>query len=77
MNGAEHYADAERLIERAWHYVHGDGADPVVGAGFASMAQAHATLALAAAAALADVDFASRRDRSDWMRVTKSAAVAS
>lgn len=45
MTGPEHRAEAEHLVERAYHYIYGDGADPATGAGFAAMAQAHATLA--------------------------------
>jgi len=43
--GAEHYRDAERSLERAHHYIEGDGANPAVGAAFAAQAQAHAMLA--------------------------------
>lgn len=50
--GPDHYREAERLVERAHHFTYGDGADPVVGAALAAEAQVHATLALAAAAAL-------------------------
>ena len=44
-----HTAKAEEFNYKAEHYLWGDGADPVVGAGFAQMAQVHATLALVAA----------------------------
>jgi hypothetical protein len=54
MNGPQHYREAEWLLERAHHFTYGDGADPVVGAALAAEAQAHATLALAAATALVD-----------------------
>jgi len=39
--------ESRRLLQRANHYLYGDGADPVTGAGFAQMATAQATLALA------------------------------
>jgi hypothetical protein len=39
--------EARRLNNRADHYVYGDGADPLVGQAFATMALVHATLALA------------------------------
>lgn len=51
--GPDHYREAERLLGMAHHYTYGDGADPVTGAAIATEAQAHATLALAAATALA------------------------
>lgn len=53
MTGPEHYREAERLANQAHHYTYGDGADPVTGAALAAEAQVHATLALAAATALA------------------------
>lgn len=52
-SGVDHYRDAERLAERAYHFTYGDGSDPVTGAALAAVAQVHATLALAAATALA------------------------
>ncbi|MFJ1858796.1 hypothetical protein ACIOHA_15975 [Streptomyces anulatus] len=52
MNGPQHYREAERLAERAHHFTYGDGGDPVTGAAFATEAQVHATLALAAATAM-------------------------
>lgn len=48
--GPDHYREAERLLDRAYHYTYGDGADVAVGHAFAAAAQAHATLALASAA---------------------------
>ncbi|SFF12084.1 hypothetical protein SAMN05216251_108249 [Actinacidiphila alni] len=54
MTGPEHYREAERLLDRAHHYTYGDGGDPITGTAFATEAAAHATLALAAATALAD-----------------------
>lgn len=51
MTGPEHYREAERLLDMAHHHSYGDGADPVTGAALAAEAQAHATLALAAATA--------------------------
>lgn len=51
MTGPEHYREAERLLGMAHRYTYGDGADPVTGAALAAEAQAHATLALAAATA--------------------------
>jgi hypothetical protein len=52
MTGPEHYREAEWLLERAHHWTYGDGGDPTVGLALATEAQAHATLALAAATAL-------------------------
>lgn len=52
MTGPEHYREAERLLGMAHHFTYGDGADPVAGAALAAEAQAHATLALAAATAM-------------------------
>ncbi|MFB7228474.1 hypothetical protein ACFCY9_12230 [Streptomyces fimicarius] len=52
MTGPEHYRQAEWLVERAHHFTYGDGGDPVTGAALAAQAQAHATLALAAATAM-------------------------
>ncbi|MFJ2882378.1 hypothetical protein ACIQGT_14335 [Streptomyces sp. NPDC093108] len=52
MNGPHHYREAERLLVRAHHFTYGDGADPVTGHALAAEAQAHATLALAAATAM-------------------------
>lgn len=49
MTGPEHYARAQRLLDRAEHFTYGDGADPVTGAACAAQAQAHAALALVAA----------------------------
>jgi hypothetical protein len=39
--------ESRRLLQRANHYLYGDGADPVTGAGFAQMAAAQALLAQA------------------------------
>lgn len=70
MNGAEHYAEAQRLIERA------NGIDPDVfiesAAATIGLAQVHATLALAAATADAAVTNwlgDENRSGSDWARV--------
>lgn len=52
MTGPEHYREAESLLSMAHHWTYGDGGDPTVGAGLAVEAQAHATLALAAATAM-------------------------
>ena len=49
MTGPEHYREAERLTTMAHRFTYGDGADPAVGLALATEAQAHATLALAAA----------------------------
>ncbi len=54
MTGPEHYREAERLLGMAHRFTYGDGADPIVGAALAAEAQAHATLANAAATALND-----------------------
>ncbi|MFF1756174.1 hypothetical protein [Streptomyces sp. NPDC058266] len=53
MTGPEHYREAERLAGMAHHFTYGDGADPVAGHALAAEAQVHATLALAAATAMA------------------------
>jgi hypothetical protein len=45
---AEQVRFADEAIDKAWHYLHGDGADPAIGQGFATLAAAHATMALAA-----------------------------
>jgi hypothetical protein len=52
MTGPEHYREAERLLSLAHRNTYGDAANPVVGAALATEAQAHATLALAAATAM-------------------------
>ncbi|RSS51392.1 hypothetical protein [Streptomyces sp. WAC01280] len=52
MTGPEHYREAERLLRVAHRFTYGDGADATVGAALATEAQAHATLALAAATAM-------------------------
>jgi hypothetical protein len=52
MTGPEHYREAERLAERSYHFTYGDGCDTATGAALASLANVHATLALATAAAL-------------------------
>ncbi|MCX3059573.1 hypothetical protein [Streptomyces beihaiensis] len=52
MTGPQHYREAERLAGMAHHFTYGDGGDPVTGAALAAEAQAHATLALAAAIAM-------------------------
>jgi hypothetical protein len=49
VNGPEHYKEAERLGERAWHYIYGDGNDAAVGQAIATLALVHATLAQTAA----------------------------
>ncbi|WUI00239.1 hypothetical protein OHR68_43355 [Spirillospora sp. NBC_00431] len=65
MTGPEHYREAERLADQAHHFTYGDGADPVTGAALAAEAQAHATLALAAAFALSRFDMPTR-DYEAW-----------
>ncbi|MEU6057938.1 hypothetical protein [Streptomyces sp. NPDC047097] len=50
MTGPDHYREAERLLGMAYHFTY--GGDPVTGAALAAEAQAHATLALAAATAM-------------------------
>ncbi|MFD9567718.1 hypothetical protein [Streptomyces sp. NPDC059994] len=52
MTGPEHYREAERLTDRAHHYIYGDGVDLVKSAALAAAAQVHATLALTAATAM-------------------------
>ncbi|MGI8333416.1 hypothetical protein ACRYCC_25985 [Actinomadura scrupuli] len=69
MNGPEHYLTAERLADQANHYIYGDGSDPVTGAALAAEAQVHATLALAAATALATTGDMPIPDCDSWTRV--------
>jgi hypothetical protein len=70
VTGPEHYREAERLAKRADHFTYGDGADPVTGAATAAQAQVHATLALAAATALAASDMATDGNTAgDWRRM--------
>lgn len=52
MTGQEHYREAERLAEQAYHFTYGDGGDAAVGLALATESLAHATMALAAATAL-------------------------
>ncbi|MGD1219968.1 hypothetical protein AB9Q10_16245 [Streptomyces krungchingensis] len=56
--GPEHYREAERLLKLAHRNTYGDGANPVAGAALAAEAQAHATLALAAATAVQPSSYA-------------------
>lgn len=70
MTGPEHYREAERLADLANHFTYGDGGDPVRGAALAAEAQAHATLALAAATAIggltADLTYMPYADARAW-----------
>jgi hypothetical protein len=67
MTGAEHYAEAERLLAEAAEHVN----TPRIGVSrtLAEMAQAHATLASAAATAL-PID--SLENRAEWLEVLSS-----
>jgi hypothetical protein len=49
VNGPNHYREGEAALDKAWHFLYGDGADPATGAGFAAVAQAHFAAAQAAA----------------------------
>jgi hypothetical protein len=40
-------AQAKEDLDKAWHYTYGDGADPVTGQAFATMAVAEALVAIA------------------------------
>lgn len=51
MTGEEHYKQAENALDRAYHFIWGDGGNVEVGLAFAALAEAHATLANAAATA--------------------------
>jgi hypothetical protein len=53
MTGPEHYREAEALLRKARRFAQGDLENPGLAAAIATEAQAHATLALAAATALA------------------------
>lgn len=74
MNGPEHYREAERLLAA----VVGDDQSPCLDdsnrivANTIAAAQVHATLALAAATALADAEFVIRDDTRQWMAATVS-----
>ncbi|MEU7863869.1 hypothetical protein [Nonomuraea sp. NPDC049141] len=69
MTGPEHYAEAERLIDRATH--EGGHCDPRHGNGIIAAAQVHATLALAAATALNDAEIGNRP--CEWQAWTDTA----
>ncbi|MEW2250423.1 hypothetical protein AB0907_24150 [Streptomyces sp. NPDC006975] len=75
--GPQHYREAERLASMAHRFTYGDGADPTVGAALAAEAQAHATLALAAATALSTPDRSSppRISRYAWEEWQQAAGV--
>jgi hypothetical protein len=79
VTGPEHYREAERLAGMAHRFTYGDGADPAVGAALAAEAQVHATLALAAAAALATPDrsMPPRKATQEWAAWQRAAGVAS
>lgn len=64
--GPEHFKKAEEMAESAWHYIYGDGGDPVTGAAFATLAQAHATLAQVAQAA--DARWRDQSVAADWRK---------
>lgn len=44
---SQHYRDAERLADQAYHFTYGDGNDRAAGLALATEANARATLALA------------------------------
>lgn len=66
MTGPEHYREAELLAKQANHWTYGDGGNPAVGAALAAEAQVHATLALAAATAIAATGDMPIRDGDAW-----------
>ncbi len=74
MTGPEHYKAAERLVAHSQsHTDQGNGADDKIAELAAAQAQVHATLALAAAAAIPAVkDWLGDEDRSGlgWTEVT-------
>lgn len=61
--GPQHYRAAEKLADQANHFTH---ADPVMGAALAAEAQVHATLAVAAATALAAIGTVQRTSQ-EWL----------
>lgn len=75
MTGPEHYRRAEELADKAHHWTYGDGCDPVTGAALAAEAQAHATLALAAAVAassMTGIPGMPPRDGEAWYRAAST-----
>lgn len=74
--GPQHFREAARLADQAQHYTYGDGADPVTGAALAAEAQVHATLALAAATAMACADVMPTSDAAEWTLTVSSDAPA-
>jgi hypothetical protein len=80
VNGPQHYREAERLIAQAQHYTYGDGSGEAwgreYGASLLAEANAHATLALAAATALAQTSEMSAPDANEWTMATSASAAA-
>jgi hypothetical protein len=76
MTGPEHYTAAERLADQAHHWTYGDGSDAEVGAALAAEAQVHATLALAAATAMAVAGEMPPRDADAWYRAAGTKSLA-
>ncbi|MFJ8023333.1 hypothetical protein [Streptomyces sp. NPDC096311] len=74
MTGPEHYREAERLLKLAHRNTYGDANNPATGAALAAEAQAHATLALAAATALVDPARSAPRSTVPDMKAWASAA---
>ena len=67
MTGPEHYREAEQLLDFAGTY---EGLPSNTHVQAAQLAQAHATLALAAAYGLANSGEMSVKDCDAWIRVT-------
>ena len=71
MSGPEHYMEAERLAERADHFIYGDGGDVATGHAFAVLAAVHADLARTAL--LVDTGGGFNTDPSimiEWLKVS-------
>lgn len=68
MNGPQHYREAERLAKCAENNMGEDADAEAFARGMALIAQAHATLALAAATAMGGTS-AHWRDRDAWFAV--------
>ena len=74
MNGPEHYRGAEALLILAQtHRDTGDGRDHELAAQFAAEAQAHATLALAAAVVDATTTV-SWHQQPEWLQAIRASA---
>jgi hypothetical protein len=73
MNGADHYREAERLIQAA-NNRYSDDPDRALDV---AQAQVHATLALAAATALPPAAYPGSQRWRDWVDTVEPAAVTS